>query len=152
MKDLFKLVGAIVQLVWAVVLALIVAVLKVVRLGWFAIAAVASIPGRVVSGKRQHSAPAFRAGMAGTKDKSGRLPPAPSLAEYHAAGVNPDLCSMCQKQMPERQREWRYLAIDGRPAIICPRCWGKNVTNATPAEEAAFMSRISTRVWNTPRL
>jgi hypothetical protein len=102
--------------------------------------------------KRSNSYSAAEPEWLRQKKRRQSLPPPPSLEEYAAAGVNPDVCTLCQKRMPERQREWRYLLFENRPTIICPNCWRKNVTNATNQEATAFEARVVSKVWNTPRL
>ena len=81
-----------------------------------------------------------------------RLPKPPSMDEYRSAGVDADSCGFCQKRTTERAREWRYMVLDGRPAVVCPTCWRKHVTNNSDAGAAAFEARIGSKVWNSPRI
>ena len=76
--------------------------------------------------------------------KRPKRPPPPSLADYTAAGVDPNLCTLCQKAAPGRPREWKFCAMDGKPFVICPACWNKKYVNADAAEAARFMDRMTT--------
>lgn len=158
MKDLFKLVGALVQLVGALLAAVALLALGIVRTAFGIVGGIVGLAGGARRGGRARTTRAARAPAAASPRsdqpewmRRKQLPKPPSVPEYHAAGVSPDVCTLCQKRTPERAREWRYMLFDGRPTVICPTCWRKNVTNNTDAAAAAFEARISTRVWTSPR-
>lgn len=73
-----------------------------------------------------------------------KRPPPPSLADYTAAGVDPNSCTLCRKAVPGRPREWKFCGMDGKPFVICPGCWNKRYVNADAAEATRFMDRMTT--------
>jgi hypothetical protein len=82
--------------------------------------------------------------LSGQDRKRSKRPPPPALAEYVAAGVDPNACTLCRKPVPGRPREWKFCGMDGAPFVIFPACWNKRYVYADSDESTKFMDRMTT--------
>lgn len=142
---LFKLAFSLIQLAIAVVVGVVAAL-------WGLVAMLL----RLVSGGRTRPSVGQTVGSPfkvtatlGSRDrKKPKRPPPPSLAEYLAAGVAPDACTLCSKTVPARPREWKFCGMDGKPCVICPGCWNKRYVYPDAEESTKFMDRMTTYYTN----
>ena len=148
MRDLTKLIASLAKLTWYSAVAVVAGV------AWCVFTAARVLSGGSRSAQRSTGKPPLSPASTSEPEsvRRKRLPKPPSMDEYRSAGVDADSCGFCQKRTTERAREWRYMVLDGRPAVVCPTCWRKHVTNNSDAGAAAFEARIGSKVWNSPRI